>query len=86
MMLDLNGISDSRKEHTILHEFGHALGLAHEHQHPDYLRVMGKFLDEAAMRTCTKIKKLSSFQDQYGELPYGLMKTRYDVESIMHYP
>lgn len=29
-----NGISESRYKRTILHEFGHALGLKHEHQNP----------------------------------------------------
>lgn len=86
MMLDLKCCDDYHKEHIILHEFGHALGLAHEHQHPDYLSVMKKFLDENAMMIHTNIMKVSSFLKQYGELKYELMKTSFDAKSIMHYP
>ena len=63
-MFDLEGIDDYHKEHIILHEFGHALGLANEHQHPDYLRVMRKFLDEVAMMKGANFRSLPSFLEQ----------------------
>ena len=87
MVLNLRDCTDDfHKESTILHEFGHALGLGHEHQHPEYLEVMKKFIDIDATMYCYGIEKLSFYREQYGELNYELMKTEYDVHSIMHYP
>ncbi|KAI2613380.1 hypothetical protein GGR54DRAFT_650970 [Hypoxylon sp. NC1633] len=64
----------------VLHEFGHALGLIHEHQHPecklkfDRLELMRKYSE--------------NFIDQnYGRDRFiGTTATPYDVQSIMHYP
>ena len=87
MVLNLNDCtSDYLMESTILHEFGHALGLGHEHQHPDYLEVMQDFIDSKATMDCYGIKKISFFREQYGQLNFELAKTEYDVHSIMHYP
>ena len=45
MVLDLKDCRDDyHVKSTILHEFGHAYGLAHEHQHPDYMSKMEKFI------------------------------------------
>ena len=87
MVLNLRDCTDDyHKESTILHEFGHALGLGHEHQHPVYLKVMEKFIDIDATMDCYGIEKPSFYRDQYGELNYELEKTDYDAHSIMHYP
>ncbi|MNJ37472.1 Astacin (Peptidase family M12A) [compost metagenome] len=73
-------------EQIVLHEFGHALGLLHEHQHPDadipwdipkvyaYYAAMGA---EEAMVNEMVLKKLED--DSLRKLPY-------DRHSIMHYP
>lgn len=88
MMLDLKGLDEYHIEHTILHEFGHALGLAHENQHSDYLNVMEKFfVDEAKLMKCVGMKSIPKFQKQYRKLSNKtLMKGNYDEKSIMHYP
>ena len=87
MELNLNNCNtDCLIQSTILHEFGHALGLGHEYQHPDYLEVMKDFVDDQATRNCYDIKKISVFREQYESLKYELAKTEYDVHSIMHYP
>lgn len=72
---------------TILHEFGHALGLLHEHQHPQggipwdksklypfYLRTQGW---DQAMVDQQVLGHYNTNKTQY---------TRYDPYSIMHYP
>jgi hypothetical protein len=56
--------------HT-LHEFGHALGLAHEHERNDVER------DAAGNKICTE-------NGYGGSIGFGLM-TPYDKQSVMHY-
>jgi serralysin len=72
---------------AILHEFGHVLGLLHEHQHPKggipwdkpklydyYQRTQGWESDRVDEQV---LSRLNSTRTQY---------TRYDPASIMHYP
>ncbi len=73
----------SKSTHTILHEFGHALGLRHEHIHPDSLN---KMVDNY-ISVCMKEKNWSQVDC---ELNFkGLTKNDgifdYDKNSIMHY-
>lgn len=74
---------------VVLHEFGHALGLAHEHQHPDsylvknieadsicseYAYSMPRDLDRCQFNI---LKRYSASEKEI---------TPYDPESVMHYP
>ena len=66
-----------------LHEFGHAIGLEHEHQHPSrYLK-----FDEDALANDPDLKDFD-YKSQMTDVEYGTMDTLvgyYDPESIMHY-
>ncbi len=72
---------------TILHEFGHALGLKHEHQHPDRkIKFNEKGVFDAFFN-----KDNFGIGDIYHNIikqyPYeGHLVTDYDEDSIMHYP
>ncbi|MNJ32997.1 Astacin (Peptidase family M12A) [compost metagenome] len=72
-------------EHTILHEFGHALGAEHEHRHPDAdipwneQVVMQSYMAAGWTETDIRQQILSTYDD------VGLRKTAYDRNSIMHY-
>ena len=87
MVLDLKDCKeDYYLKSTILSVFGHALGLGHEHQHPDYLKIMKEFIDVEATMYCFGLNSRQEYQEQYGEMVRGLQKTKYDPNSIMHHP
>ncbi len=69
--------------HTVLHEFGHALGLAHEHHHPE---LMSKFVDNV-IDVCMERFKITSEQCERNLLAktFQLAHEGYDPKSIMHY-
>ena len=91
MWLNLHsgGIDDGFKKYLVVHEFGHALGLGHEHQRSDFWRLLKPYLNEAAMK-----QHLSSIGVDGGDFEHewrGCKKfpkgksTPYDSESVMHY-
>lgn len=72
-------------ESTVLHEFGHALGLLHEHQHPQAMipwdrdKLIAKF--QGTDLTAEVIE--SNFLTRLN--PTGLLVLDYDPLSVMHY-
>ena len=82
-------IDDIEYRRVILHEFGHALGLIHEHARPDAHLIW----DEEALRTYYVEKTSGSWdwdmiQEQVVNRYQGriLNSTRFDPKSIMMYP
>ena len=76
------------KRSMAIHEFGHVLGLEHEHQRPCFWNVASKHLD------VEKIKSNPLFKGTNLEVDYFLVKQKmheevlekdYDPDSIMHY-
>ena len=84
MSLNLGIGDDSFKRHLILHEFGHALGLMHEHQRPEFKRAAEKFIDFSAMEDHLKRMKFPTIDWMPNENEYNQDK-KYDPDSIMHY-
>ncbi|WDU61131.1 M12 family metallopeptidase [Pseudomonas poae] len=80
--MHLDRTDDSKAfRQTALHEFGHALGLEHEHQHPEHDINWNK----EAIYAQHEDKK--NAYDNYFDLPTGaeLLVTNYDSQSVMHY-
>ncbi len=40
----------------VIHEFGHALGLEHEHQRSDFWEVLGEYIDDEKMKEDSLVK------------------------------
>ncbi len=75
-----------QRKATILHEFGHMLGLSHEHQRQDRPR----FLNSAKILEQCKIQQAKSKNWCYNNIleqnfEEVFIESEYDIDSIMHY-
>ncbi|MFB3304438.1 M12 family metallopeptidase [Pseudomonas sp. AMR01] len=86
MHIDLRHKTEEILERTVLHEFGHALGLLHEHQHPDrtldfnvpaVYRTYGSHVGWPKEQTHGQVLKKAD--------PKDVITSAYDPDSIMHY-
>lgn len=84
--LHLDRTDDSKKfRTTALHEFGHALGLLHEHQHPDHTLDWNRpaaydyYTSDSVSRALVNEQILNKFSGP------ALQVTPYDPQSVMHY-
>ena len=81
MVLRLYKGKTDYNSHVVMHEFGHILGLEHEHQRSVFWKIAKKFLDVEKMR-----KELGNRAVDYFELKQnGEGSMKYDPDSIMHY-
>ena len=77
MMLNLKGLSRESQRSLVIHEFGHALGLDHEHQRSDFWATMKEYIDLSRVPEGERVR-LQKRDDMERE-------EFYDPDSIMHY-
>ena len=88
MWLDLHsgGVNDDYKKHIVIHEFGHALGLGHEHQRSDFWKLIKPYVNIAKMKTDLKLNDKSFKMNWDSDQQFRRAEcTDYDPHSIMHY-
>ena len=88
MWLDLHSgeVGDNYKRHIVIHEFGHALGLGHEHQRSDFWKLIKPYVNITKMKKDLKVTD-EGFKTNWDSDPqFKTGKcTPYDPNSIMHY-
>ena len=83
MWLDLSE-GGAYQEHVVVHEFGHTLGLEHEHQRSDFWEKVGPYLNIEQMKE--DIEKLGGkYKDYKSKATTLSRKSVYDPDSVMHY-
>ncbi len=97
MVLNLYGMTKAQQKSMVIHEFGHALGLDHEHQRSKFWDVLEKKDEEGQYQFIITKKRMKSgdggkcacacdavFRANH-EAPDGTEESEYDSDSIMHY-
>ena len=94
MVLSLKGHTKALQRSLVIHEFGHALGLDHEHQRSDFWDAVEECFDEDKMKKDPRVNRpsqsgcVSGFErDWFAKVSNPLLvgDGKYDSESIMHY-
>ena len=81
MWLGLSKGSPEYNEHLVVHEFGHALGLEHEHQRSDFWKKIGPYIDTDTMKADLPEGRYEDYKPGFDPST----STDYDPESVMHY-
>jgi len=85
MFLNLHGHTANLQKSIVIHEFGHALGLEHEHQRSDFWDNLEEFFDIKEMKK--NLLHIKAFKSLWYRRYNHAVNTvgKYDPNSIMHF-
>ena len=83
LVFNFEGMSGKMIRATIIHQFGHALGLGHTLMKPGDWDILKKFVDQDAMKRCYDLENLGDFEVQW--TGRGMTEPHYDDDSVMQY-
>ena len=88
MWLDLSYCDDDYHEYTVVHEFGHALGLGHEHQMKTIAMALDKKKTIAYLKEIKEHNAAARFEKDYECYSEDVPKegVEFDPLSVMCYP
>lgn len=95
ILLDnLRGKSEKHIDYLVLHAFGHALGLCHEHQTPKYWEIMKQYMNKIKISALTGLSfnhspPMPGLSEQYIITRHNYkdldLADEYDQSSIMNF-
>ena len=87
MWLDLSYSDDDKyTKYSVIQQFGHALGLGHEHQRADFWKLVESYIDATAMKYDLRISDAVYQRNWCADKDFYRGKCNdYDPNSIMHF-
>lgn len=83
--------NDGLKRHYVIHEFGHALGLGHEHQRSSFWNFLHPYVNIGLMKADKDVGGDANYQQNWAVVSNKFYSSeagnpgKYDPHSIMHY-
>jgi len=93
MILNLGEVTDNMKKNQVIHQFGHVLGMPHEHERSDFWSIVERHVDKRRMekRYREQLKgsrdhqdKEFSYEKQWKKIKHQKHPLCYDPHSVMH--
>jgi len=85
MIFNFSQMSSEEIKATIVHQFGHALGLGHALMMPKDLESLRDYLDLEVMKEAYGSPSIPDFEVQWTGRNYDISRVNYDEDSVMQY-
>ena len=83
MVLNFNNMNDSEIMATVIHQFGHALGLGHALMEPEHWNTLKSYVHLPTMMSDCGASSEEDLEDQWTGKKQKSRNVNYDEDSIM---